>query len=142
MRKNSTLLFQHILCIFCLLGVLLSWGCHRSGTPQESRQAEINQIIQKTNAINAKIEMYRERALEHDRKLNAYRQEMKQLRADLGSETGAARKDRKSEIRRLKFFANHAKKARNAERIRIQVYTEDVKALAGDFDVLFKETTE
>lgn len=82
--------------------------------------------------------MFRVRASEHDRKLQVYRQEIQQLR----SQTDEGKKDRKSHIRRLKFFANQAKKARNAERIRVKVYTENVQELVADFETFFKETAQ
>jgi len=153
MRKNSILLFHHILCIIFLLSCMFNYGCHRSPVPQEKlhqraidkhiQQApEIDRILKESNALNAKIDMYRQRALEHDQKLNAYRQEIHQRRSDLVSQTGQDRKDVKADIRKLKRFAHLAKKARNAERIWIQIYTEKVKELGADFDALFKETTQ
>ncbi|RKU16459.1 hypothetical protein C6500_17520 [Candidatus Poribacteria bacterium] len=99
---------------------------------------EIDQIINQVADLNAKIEVFRARILEHDRKLKAYRQEIQQLR----SQTGGGRKDRKAQIRRLKFFANQAKKARKSERIRVEVYTQNVQELVADFDTFFREASE
>lgn len=99
---------------------------------------EIDQIIKQVADLNAKIEVFRARMLEHDGKLEAYRQEIQQLR----SQTGEGRKDRKAQIRRLKFFANQAKKARKSEHIRIKVYTQKVQELGADFGTFFREASE
>ena len=117
------------LSIFVLLAILPILGCDRSADPQHRRQ-EINKTIEQIAAFNAQADVSRAKALEYDRQLKAYRQEIQQLR----SQTGERRKDRKAKIQILKDIANQAKKQRKSQRLRVMMYTRDVQELVADFD--------
>ena len=118
-----------LLSIFFLLTVLLSLSCDRSGAP-EHRHQEIDKIINQVADFNAQAEVHRVSALEEDRKLKGYRQDIHRLR----SEMGEGRKARKALIKNRKNFANQAKKKRKKERQLVLVYSRKVQERVADFD--------
>ena len=118
-----------LLSIFFLFTVLPSLGCDRSKDPHQRRQ-EIDKIIERVDALNAQADMHRAKALEYDGELKGYRQKIQRLR----SQTGEGRKARNAEIKKLKYFANQAKKSRKVARIQVMLYNRKVQELVENFD--------
>ena len=114
------------------LTVLLILSCDRSeDSPQWSKELQQREkILKEVAALKAQVAVHRDYALEENRKLKVYRQEIQRLR----SETGEGRKERKAVISELKDFANQAKKARKKQRLEVMEYTRKIEALVADFD--------
>ncbi|MYK17417.1 hypothetical protein F4055_04500 [Candidatus Poribacteria bacterium] len=139
--------------LFFLFLCILICGCETKELPHADtpvgdsevsldEKNRLDQIIKLTTTLNAKIDMLRERSEKHDTQLKMCRQEIQRLREHLARQTGEGRKDLKARIQILKDLANQEKKAKKKVRLMIQVHTDRSKALAADFDALFKETAE